>query len=610
MTAVFPKAWSYSSGMFIRFDVRLWVLALFVCCWGIPLQATGEEISYRVRFLGVEDRTLLNDLKSVSDMLALRRRSPPGSMRQLQRRAQRDASRFKAVLRSHGFYDADIEVDVRPRRRFVRVRYDIDPGKQYTIQRLDVVVVDATDDPRITRLFRDIKTQSLQEPGRAPFVLQIQDRLVRRLEQEGHPFAQKVQRRVEIEHGRRAMYLHFELERGPLARYGPVEFSGLNRVRPDLIHKTLSWEEGDVFDGTEVRAFQRRVMDLGLFSSARIIRDPELTADGLLPLQVEFAERKHRSLMLGGGYRSDEGALGRIGFEHRNLRGMGERLSSQFMLSEQGYGSESRYVKTHFRRLDQNLSVSLRAADDNPDAFRSRTVGTLVAVDRPILPNTVGSVGIGFRYASVRDIESDSEFGLLYIPVAVDWDGSDDVFDPRRGGRISLSFSPYRDMIDSEVAFTKARLSATRYQRLMRRPQLDAAARIVFGQIAGAARDSIPADERLYAGGGGSVRGYAYQSVGPLEGTRPLGGKSLLLASAELRWRWENDLGFVVFADGGVVNEAGWPEDFDEILWGIGGGFRYFTPVGPLRFDLAFPMERRPDVDDSFQFYISLGQAF
>lgn len=610
MTVALYKARRSCRGMSNRLSG--WCLALLVpvIFWGLPTQSVAEEITYRVRFSGVEDRALLNDLKSVSDMIELRRKSPPGSMRQLQRRAQRDANRFDAVLRSHGFYDATIEIDVRPRRRFVRVRYDIDPGPLYTIQRLEIVVSDALDASRANRHFRDIKSQTIGEPARAPFVLQLQDRLIRQLEQDGHPFARKVHRRVEIEHARRAMFLTFELERGPMARYGPVEFSGLQRVRPRLINNSIPWEIGDPFDGSQVRAFQRRIMDLGLFSSARIIHATELTTEGLLPFEIEFVERKHRSLQLGAGYRSDEGALGRVGFEHRNLRGVGERFSTQFTLSEQGYGNESRYSKPHFRRLDQNLIVTARAVNEETDAYRSRTIGTLVTVDRPLFDHVIGSAGVGFRYASVREDVLDEEFGLLYTPFGLDWDGSDDVFDPRRGGRVSLSFTPFRDMIDSRVAFTKARISATRYQRLTRRPQIDAAARVVFGQIAGAARDSIPADERLYAGGGGSVRGYAYQSVGPLDGKRPLGGKSLIVASAEIRWRMANDLGVVLFADGGVVNEEGWPENFEEILWGMGVGFRYFTPVGPLRFDLAFPMERRQGIDDSFQFYISLGQAF
>lgn len=587
---------------------RRWWLGLVTLLLLVPPVA-AEEVLYRVRFAGIEERALRNDLRSVSDMIALRRR-PPGSMRQLQRRAQRDVARFEAVLRSHGYYDSHISFDMTERRRHVRVLFHVDPGPLYTLQRLDVKLVDATDPLRAERYVRRITATSLGEPARAQTVLQLQDRLIRILEQDGHPFARQINRRVEVEHAKQAMYVYWELEQGPVAKFGTVEFSGLRRVRPRLIRNTMSWSEGDPFDGVQLRTFQRRVMDLGLFSSARIIRAPELDEEGRLPLEIEFSERKHRSLMLGAGYRSDEGAAGRIGFEHRNVRGVGERFSTQFSLSEIGYGNESRYTKPHFRRLEQNLTVSLRAAHEDPDAYRSRTLGTLVAVDRPLIANTVGSAGVGFRYASVREEDRDEHFGLLYAPFSLDWDGSDDVLDPRRGSRASLSIAPYRDMIDSEVAFTKLRVSGTRYQRVSRRPQIDLAGRVVFGQIAGASRDAIPADERLYAGGGGSVRGYAFQSVGPLDGKRPLGGKSLVLASAEVRWRLGNDFGVVAFVDGGLVDEERWPDDFGEMLWGAGLGFRYFTPVGPLRFDLAVPLDRRAGIDDSFQFYISLGQAF
>jgi len=120
----------------------------------------------------------------------------------------------------------------------------------------------------------------------------------------------------------------------------------------------------------------------------------------------------------------------------------------------------------------------------------------------------------------------------------------------------------------------------------------------------------VPADERFYAGGGGSIRGYSYQSVGPLSGGDPVGGRSLLELSTELRLRLGERFGFVGFLDGGSAFGAAFPDFDEELLWGTGLGFRYFTAVGPLRLDFAVPLDRRHGIDDAFQVYISLGQAF
>ena len=130
------------------------------------------------------------------------------------------------------------------------------------------------------------------------------------------------------------------------------------------------------------------------------------------------------------------------------------------------------------------------------------------------------------------------------------------------------------------------------------------------GAIVGAERNEIPADERFYAGGGGSIRGYAYQTVAPLSGTDPIGGRSIFELSLELRLKLTEQFGLVTFLDGGNAFTSQTPDFRESLLWGTGLGFRYYTPIGPLRLDVAFPLDRREGIDDSFQVYVSLGQAF
>jgi translocation and assembly module TamA len=126
----------------------------------------------------------------------------------------------------------------------------------------------------------------------------------------------------------------------------------------------------------------------------------------------------------------------------------------------------------------------------------------------------------------------------------------------------------------------------------------------------GADRDEIPADERFYAGGGGSIRGYPFQSVGPLVGTTPVGGKAVFETSIEARFKITSKFGFVVFTDGGSAFSEALFEQGENIRWGTGAGLRYYTPIGPLRLDIGIPLNRREQIDDSFQVYISIGQAF
>jgi translocation and assembly module TamA len=137
------------------------------------------------------------------------------------------------------------------------------------------------------------------------------------------------------------------------------------------------------------------------------------------------------------------------------------------------------------------------------------------------------------------------------------------------------------------------------------------AGRVSLGSISGAKRDETPADKRFYAGGGGSIRGYDYQSVGPIDDDDdPLGGRSLLEAGVELRLKLTRSFGLVGFFEGGNVYTSVYPDLDDVIRWGTGGGFRYYSPVGPFRVDVATPVNGRDGVDDPVQVYISLGEAF
>jgi translocation and assembly module TamA len=195
------------------------------------------------------------------------------------------------------------------------------------------------------------------------------------------------------------------------------------------------------------------------------------------------------------------------------------------------------------------------------------------------------------------------------VPGKLDWDFSDDLLNPTRGGRLSLLAAPYVDTLGPDRRFAKARLTHTRYLGL--HDDVILALRGSVGGIGGADLDDIPADERFYAGGGGSVRGIPYQLAGPLdEDDDPTGGRSLLEVGAELRYRATESIGLVLFLDGGTVADSAVPDFSEELRWGAGPGLRYFTPIGPLRVDVGFPLNARQGVDDLFQLYLSIGQAF
>ncbi len=229
-------------------------------------------------------------------------------------------------------------------------------------------------------------------------------------------------------------------------------------------------------------------------------------------------------------------------------------------------------------------------------------------IERWIRKGIALGAGVGFKVSRIEQDESRGEYRLISLPLSFSADTADDLLDPARGGKIVLQAAPNQDLESKEVTFLKASSTVTRYLSLFKAPGSVLALRGSIGSIIGQSRLRIPADERFYAGGGGSIRGYAYQSVGPFEG-KPTGGRSFAELSAEIRVRVSERLGMVFFLDGGNAFASKVPLE-GSLRWGTGIGLRYFTPIGPIRADLGIPLDRRPDVDDRYQFYVSIGQAF
>ena len=199
------------------------------------------------------------------------------------------------------------------------------------------------------------------------------------------------------------------------------------------------------------------------------------------------------------------------------------------------------------------------------------------------------------------------------LPGSLTRDSRDDDFDATEGTRLNMAVTPYVTTGDDSFFFVVTEVGGSAYLSLQREDRVVLAGRTRVGSILGASRAEIPANKRFYAGGGGSIRGYEYQKVGPLdEENDPLGGRSLLELGVELRLRLTERFGMVPFVDGGTVFvDPDFRSDEDRTLrWAAGLGFRYYTPIGPLRLDFAFPLNGREGIDNDFQFYISIGQAF
>ena len=299
-----------------------------------------------------------------------------------------------------------------------------------------------------------------------------------------------------------------------------------------------------------------------------------------------------------------------MGWTHRNLWGEGENLDLRFSLSKVLQSLEGELSIPGFLHPDQRLIFKSGVVNEEQDAYDSLSWYVTSAVERQVTRELSLNAGIGYRVTRIEQQDEKSELGLLFFPMGAIWDNRDDILDPARGIRLNLRVTPFIDTWDPKTKFITLYGSLSHYLQLWPKKRLILANRIALGTITAESLLDVPADERFYAGGGGSVRGYSYQSAGNLENEDPVGGLSLAEINSELRFKVTERQGLVAFVDGGRAFDSSTLDFNESLFWGWGLGYRFYTDFGPIRADVAFPLNRRKGIDDSFQIYISIGQAF
>jgi translocation and assembly module TamA len=565
------------------------------------------SIAYEVVIDGPLDEALQTLLEDVSEARRLTVR-PPSSLLQLRRRAADDRPRLVQALRSEGYYAAEVEPHLDTGSIPARITFTALPGEPY---RFETLLVEAIDPPP-----GFVAPEAFElglVPGRraeSDRVLAAEVELLLHARRAGHPFAELGPRRAVVDHRTLTMDLTLRIVPGPQARMGGVSFQGVDSIAEDFLQRRIPWRRGDPYRPELIEEARRSLLATNLFSTVRMRRAEALDEDGRLEVAIEVAERAHRSIGVGLRYLTDEGPGADVTWEHRNLFRRGERLQASIDGSGIGYEIKGNFRKPDFRIRRMDLIADGGIAYQDTDAYLRRSAGAGIGLERTLRPGMTATAGVAYRAVRLTDQEGTEEFALLSLPLTFDWDRSDSLLDPTRGGRLDLQVVPFADTLGSGVMFGRLLGRYSHYFQVSERPRVILAARAALGGMVGAGRAAIPADERFYAGGGGSVRGIAFQLASPLgTGGRPRGGRSLLETALEARVRLTETIGFAAFVDAGRAFESSFPDLSERVQIGAGLGLRYHTAIGPIRLDLAVPVERRR-VDDRFQVYVSIGQAF
>ncbi|MFB3788535.1 MAG: autotransporter assembly complex family protein [bacterium] len=598
----------YTMAGIVRFPAAAWLLSGLLGVTALFAAAGEIAIPYQVKIEGINEKDVLDQLRQFCRTLTLRDR-PAATLGLLERRAERDLEPFLNILKSHGYLSASTEYRVDPDTQPVTVVFQITPGPVY---RLKSVIVEAAGETEISLPVPDPQTLDLETGARieARKIAAAQAKILRHLQRHAYPLARVTERVFHPDHAAATVDLVFRIDPGPPAVFGETTFEGLETVEESFARNRLRWKPGEPFDIRLVEETQKRLFKTNLFSFAQIHSATDVTPDGALPMAVTLSERKPRSVAAGANYKTDYGPGGKLGWEQRNLWGGGESLSTEASFSGIEYSGHAVFRQPDFLDPDQSLILGFGAAYDNPDPYISRNQTTSVMIERLIQEEMMVRGGLSYRLAQISQLGEDNSFGLLSFPAEFEWNPVDDLLNPTRGVRLKAQAEPFYDTWGSNLAFLKSYAKYSHYFSLTEDGDWVLAGQIGLGSITGAPLLSLPADERFYGGGGGSIRGYPYQSVSPLIGNSPIGGRSIIELSFELRARITENIGGVAFLDGGSAFEPQIPDFSQSLLWGAGVGLRYYTPIGPVRLDVGFPLNRRDGIDDAFQIYVSVGQAF
>ena len=552
-----------------------------------------------------------------------------------------DLLRLQKYYFDRGYLDVRatlVKVEQNEANNTVQLQIRIEEGEVTVVREVEVKVQDPAPPelPPVETLRNDLPLRVDKPITKAAFDAS-RARLLLALQRAGYARA-KVHPRTEVDRETHEAFLTYTLESGERTAFGRVAIQGAENVKAKAIRRRLTFQPGQIYSPTELTDSQAAIYDLGMFRTVTH-RSLNLEAtDAPLDIEFELSERQPRSFEIGLGLSTVEQFRLQAKWTFRNVFGGAEHLSLAGKISSPGLAFETRFHLPHFvtRRtrftqtvfVDSQKEIStdplgltdrILEIEDAQPAFDVLRYGGESRVDHQFTKAFGGSAGIELSVNAFSNVDPDAIRRLdpevardhfLFTQFAeLTWNTSNSAINATRGFIALLRTEHSATGLLSEFDFVKTSIEGRHYLPLWRRVTFAARLKLGFLQLYGDS-EVAPFNVRFFAGGPGSIRGFAVNRVGPLtDGNAPLGGRSLIEGSAELRFPFIGDLGGVLFVDFGQVFESSLVYHLDQLRYAVGPGIRYDTPIGPLRFDVGFITDRRPD-EPFGRVELSIIQAF
>lgn len=591
-----------------------WITASVLCLM------TGVASAADLRITGLSgDSDLEAAVRGGSLLVEQTAEGADPSAQELVAAAQADYRRLIAVLYDQGHFAPQISIrldgreasaiaPVAPPRAVREAVITVDPGPKFTLSRA-----------RISPLAPGTELPEGFAPGQPAGLGVVTSAVSAGIDgwrERGHAKARLARQDITANEPQRSVSAELTLAPGPQLTFGPLTVTGNARTRTERVVEITGLPTGQTYSPEELRRAQRRLQRTGTFSAAALIEAEEIGPNDTLPITAQLTEAPLRRFGFGAELSSLEGLTLSTFWLHRNLLGGAERLRFDAEISGIGgnSGGEDYKLGVRFDRpatFNEDTNFYALAGLEQLDEvnFFSRQLELEAGIERFASENRTYSAGIGLRRAETRDAFGTNRFTLLTLPLSAEFDYRDDKLDATSGYFANLSLTPFL-ALDGADDGLRTYLDARYYRTFGQARPVTLAFRGQLGSVLGPSLNVAPADYLFYSGGGGTVRGQPYQALGvTLPGGDVTGGRSFLGFSAEARVSVTDRIGLVGFWDAGYIGAEEFYDGSGTWHTGAGFGVRYATGIGPIRVDVGVPTSG-PAVDDDFQVYIGIGQAF
>jgi translocation and assembly module TamA len=579
---------------------------------------------YTVTLKPTGDSALDNALNGSSTLISLQKSAPVGGFA-LTERARQDADRFATALQSFGYYKATVTttigghdlsepmlpsiIDQAPADPPLEVVASFNLGPRFRLGSVSISTPVPPDIPAHLEL-------TPGQPAVAAQILAAQGRLLDALRADSYPLAKVPTPIATLHPDENLLDVTFQPDTGPKADIGPITFSGLKDMNESFVRQRLLIHQGDPFSPQAIEKARVDLSSIGVFSVVRADPASALDPEGQLPITFDLTERPLHAVDFGLGYSTDLGANFTAGWHDRNLFGNAEQLNLTASYQaggdavvHPGYQASAQFLKPDFLERDQQLELDLTAVKQDLQAYDQTALLEKIALNRKLSPHWTVSLGLSGEQESILQEDVTRHYNLVGIPASLKYDSTNSMLDPTQGIRAAVMLTPTESLGTPNATFLLAQVSGSTYLDFFDNGRSVLALRGLVGQASGVGVFDIPPDQRFYAGGSATVRGYRYQTLGPqFPDEKPTGGTAISTGTVELRQRILGNYGVVGFVDVGQVSANGAPFS-SEWHAGAGVGARYYTSIGPIRLDVAVPLNKLPG-GDSFELYIGIGQAF